>query len=164
MIYIIYIIYGIQFIVGGIKMDNKLAKIIVLVNQKGGCGKTTLAMNLGAGIAILANKKVLVVDGDPQGTATKWASNAEEGKPYPGTISGLANCAQNAHKEIRKYLKDYHYILVDCPPAVDNPFTDSVLMVADLALIPIIPSPADFYASVGIVKVINQVAALREKQ
>ena len=54
-------------------------------------------------------------------------------------------------------------LLVDCPPAVDNPFTDSVLMVADLALIPIIPSPADFYASVNIVKVIKQIAALREK-
>ncbi|MBY0378432.1 MAG: ParA family protein, partial [Gammaproteobacteria bacterium] len=58
-----------------------MAKIIVLTNQKGGCGKTTLTMNI-AGV-IGNNKKVLIIDGDPQGSATRWASSASDDHPFP---------------------------------------------------------------------------------
>ncbi|MHC5730941.1 MAG: AAA family ATPase, partial [Nostoc sp.] len=51
------------------------AKIIAVVNQKGGSGKTTVSMQLAGAIARRSNK-VLVVDADPQGTATRWAASA----------------------------------------------------------------------------------------
>jgi len=50
------------------------AKIISVINQKGGCGKTTIAMNLAATMVMRHKKKVLVVDGDAQASATKWAT------------------------------------------------------------------------------------------
>ena len=50
---------------------NRITRIIALVNQKGGPGKTTLTMHL-AGALSRRRAKVLVVDADPQATATRW--------------------------------------------------------------------------------------------
>lgn len=137
------------------------AKIIVVTNQKGGCGKTTLAMNLAGTIGL--KSKVLLVDGDPQGSATRWAASSPDEKPFPAAIMGLANASDKVHRELKKYTGDYQYIVVDCPPAIDNSFTSSALLVADLALIPIIPSPTDLWAAVGIQKLISNVRDLNEK-
>ncbi len=136
------------------------AKIIVVTNQKGGCGKTTLTMNLAG---VLGNKKkTLIIDGDSQGSATRWAASASDNKPFPTAIMGLANTGDKVHREIKKYTSDYDYIFVDCPPAIDNNFTASALLVAHLALIPVIPSPTDLWAAIGIQKIINNVMSINE--
>ena len=139
-----------------------MAKIIVVTNQKGGVGKSTVTMNLAAGLAKIKKAKVLVFDGDPQGTASRWAASASDELPYPANVVGLSHHGEKAHKEVAKFAKDYDYILVDCPPAVENNFTDSVLLIADLAIVPIVPSPADLWAAVGIRKLITNVQALNE--
>lgn len=136
------------------------AKIIVFTNQKGGCGKTTLAMNIAGTIG--RNAKCLLVDGDPQGSASRWASSASDTSPFPTAIMSLANIHDKAHREIKKYSADYDYIFIDCPPAIDSSFTASVLLVANLALIPIIPSPTDLWAAVGIQKLITSIMELNE--
>ncbi|MDQ5921525.1 MAG: chromosome partitioning protein [Pseudomonadota bacterium] len=136
------------------------AKIIVVTNQKGGCGKTTLAMNL-AGV-IGANSKTLLVDGDPQGSATRWASSASDECPFPAAVMGLANAGDKAHREIKKYINNYDFIVIDCPPAVENSFTASVLLIANLALIPVVPSPTDLWSAVGIQKLITNVSVINE--
>lgn len=138
------------------------AKIIVITNQKGGCGKTTLTMNLAPGISRVTGKRVLVVDGDPQGTATRWAASADEKSPFPAHVMGLSHAEGKAHQEIKKFIDNYDYILVDCPPSVDNNFTDSSLLVADLALVPVKPTPADLWAAVGIKKVIKSAGSFNE--
>ena len=92
-------------------------KIIATANQKGDCGKTTITMQL-AGALGKENCKVLVVDADPQGTATRWAANAEDDSPFPATIAGLSAAGGKVHREIKKYLGQYDYIFIDCPPAV----------------------------------------------
>lgn len=136
------------------------AKIIVVTNQKGGCGKTTLTMNIAG---IMGNKKkTLVIDGDVQGSATRWAASAGDNKPFPTAIMSLANTGDKVHREIKKYTSDYDYIFVDCPPAIDNNFTSSALLIADLALIPVIPSPTDLWAAIGIQKIINGVMGINE--
>src|SRR5215211_15650 len=136
------------------------AKIISVVNQKGGSGKTTLSMQLAGALARRGNK-VLVVDADPQGTATRWAASADE-KPFPAPVVGLSAASTKVHREVKKFVDDYHYVIIDCPPAADSPVPQSALLIADLALVPIIPSPLDMWAAVGIREVISTVSDLNE--
>jgi chromosome partitioning protein len=135
------------------------ARIIAVVNQKGGSGKTTVSMQL-AGTLGRRKSKVLVVDADPQGTATRWAASAEDGRPFPASVAGLSAANEKVHREVKKFIEDYHYIIIDCPPAADSAVPQSALLIADLALVPIIPSPLDLWAAVGIRKVIETVADL----
>jgi len=75
----------------------------------------------------------------------------------------LANISDKVSREIKKYFDDYEYILVDCPPAMANKFTASALLVADLALVPVIPSPTYLWAAVGIQNLIAEVAEINDK-
>lgn len=137
------------------------AKIIAVCNQKGGSGKTTVSMQL-AGTLARRKNKVLVVDADPQGTATRWAASADDASPFPASVIGLSAASEKVHREVKKFVGDYDYILIDCPPAADSPAPQSALLIADLALVPIIPSPLDLWASVGIRKVIENVSDINE--
>jgi chromosome partitioning protein len=138
------------------------AKIITTANQKGGSGKTTTTMQV-AGALARRGCKTLVIDADPQGTATRWAASAEDDKPFPATVAGLAAAGGKVHREIQKFLEDYDYILVDCPPAVESPVPQSALLVSDLALIPVIPSPADLWAATGTQKLIDTIGTINER-
>ena len=137
------------------------AKIIVVVNQKGGAGKTTVSMQL-AGTLGRRGHKVLVIDADPQATATRWAASAAEGQAFPASLSGLSAAGGKVHREAQKYVEDYAFIVIDCPPAADSAVPQSALMIADLALVPVIPSPLDLWASVGIVRVIESLRDINE--
>ncbi|WP_295390689.1 ParA family partition ATPase [uncultured Thiodictyon sp.] len=134
------------------------AKIVTVTNQKGGCGKTTVSMQLAGGLA--KHGRVLVVDADAQATATRWAASASDDQPFPATVTGLAAAGAKLHREVRKYLTDYDFILIDCPPSVESPVPQSALLVSDLALIPIIPAPADLWAASGTRVLIEQAGAL----
>lgn len=137
------------------------AKVITVCNQKGGSGKTTVSMQL-AGSLAHRGYKVLVVDADPQGTATRWAASAEDDTPFPASVVGLSAASTKVHREVKKFVGDYEFILIDCPPAADSPVPQSALLIADLALVPVIPSPLDLWASVGIRKVIEGVMGINE--
>jgi chromosome partitioning protein len=137
------------------------AKIIAVANQKGGSGKTTVSMQLAGAIARRGNK-VLVVDADPQGTATRWAASAEDEHPFPASVVGLSAASAKVHREVKKFIDDYDYIIIDCPPAADSPVPQSALLIADLVLVPLIPSPLDMWAAVGIRQVIANVSDLNE--
>ena len=85
------------------------AKIITVANQKGGSGKTTVAMQL-AGTLGRRDHRVLVIDADPQGTATRWASSAEDEKPFPATVAGLSAAGGKVHREVQKFAENYDYM------------------------------------------------------
>ncbi len=137
------------------------AKIIAIVNQKGGSGKTTLSMQLAGTLARRGNR-VLVVDADPQATATRWAASADDNKQFPASVVGLSAASNKVHREVKKFVDDYKYIIVDCPPAADSPVPQSALLIADLALVPLIPSPLDMWAAVGIRQVIENIGNINE--
>ncbi|HEV8716851.1 MAG TPA: ParA family partition ATPase [Candidatus Binatia bacterium] len=137
------------------------AKVVAVVNQKGGSGKTTLTMQL-AGTLAKRGVKILVVDADAQGTATRWSSSAPDDTPFPAPVVGLSAAGTKVHREVAKFTDDYTLIMIDCPPAIDNPTPHSALLIADLALVPIIPSPPDLWAAVGIRQLIETLSAINK--
>jgi len=137
------------------------AKIIVVTQFKGGSGKTTVSMLL-AGTLARRGFKVLVVDADPQGTATRWAAAAPDDVPFPAAVMSLSVAGSKVHREVAKVAEDYEMILIDCPPAADSPVPQSALLVADLALVPVIPSPLDLWSSTGIRQVIETISQINE--
>jgi chromosome partitioning protein len=137
------------------------AKIITVCNLKGGSGKSTLSMNL-AGTLARRGRDVLVVDADPQCSATRWAAAADDKKPFPTPIAGLSGANTKVHREVEKYVDRYGLIVIDTPPAYESLVPASALLAADLALVPVIPSPLDMWATVDIGKTIEQAVAFNE--
>lgn len=142
-------------------MDEMESKVITICNQKGGSGKTTVTMQLCGGLA-RRGFKAMVVDADPQGTATRWAASAPDDAPFPAPVVGLSAAGGKVHREVAKFIGDYDVILIDCPPAADSPVPQSALLVSDLALVPLVPSPLDLWASVGIREVIGRMSDINE--
>jgi len=124
------------------------AKIITVFNQKGGCGKTNISVQVGGSLG-RRGKRVKIIDADPQNTATRWLAQARDAAPFPARISNLSGLGPALHREIRADLDNFDYIVVDCPPSVDSPIAGSALLVSDLAVIPVVPSPADIWAAVA---------------
>ncbi|MFA5083012.1 MAG: ParA family partition ATPase [Hydrogenophilaceae bacterium] len=121
------------------------ARVIAVVNQKGGAGKSTLAMLLAGGLAD-AGRRVLVADADTQNTSLRWAS---AGEGFPADVEDVSG-EEKLHKHLKKRLDKYDYIVIDTPPAATAPVTASALRIAHLALVPVIPSPPDMWASLRI--------------
>ncbi|GAA4664828.1 ParA family partition ATPase [Bartonella pachyuromydis] len=130
--------------------------IIGLLNQKGGVGKTTLSVNLAASFA-RAGGRVLLIDGDPQGSALDWAA-AREGDPLFSVV-GLPRAT--IHKEIAQIGHGYDHIIIDGPPRVTD-LARSALMASDFVLIPVQPSPYDIWAADGIVKLFDEARVYKE--
>lgn len=131
------------------------ARIITVANQKGGAGKTTLTMSI-AGALVSTGSKVLVVDADPQGTATQWGGSAPEDKPFPATVISLAHAKGKLHQMLKPMVGDYGYIIIDCPPSVEEQASQSALLISDACLVPLQPTPADMWATVGIFELVNK--------
>lgn len=87
--------------------------IIGVLNQKGGVGKTTIAVNLAA-VYAKAGQRVLLVDADPQGSSLAWSS-AREGKPL-FTVVGMPK--PTLHKDMPSIARDYDMVVIDGSPRV----------------------------------------------
>jgi chromosome partitioning protein len=131
--------------------------IISLLNQKGGVGKTTLALHIATGLA-QKGLKCLVIDADKQNSAIDWGANREEPPLFP--ILGLPKAT--LHRELPKLSKDYAHIIIDSPPHA-NDVARSAIMASDVIVIPVQPSPYDIWASEETVTLIKEAAPLKEK-
>ena len=124
--------------------------IISILNQKGGVGKTTIAINLAAALA-QANHKVLLVDADVQGSALDWAT-AREGESLFNVI-GLPK--PTLHKELPELAKAFDYVIIDGPPRVYD-VARSAIMSSQLIVVPVQPSPYDVWAAKEVTDLISE--------
>ena len=129
--------------------------IIGVLNQKGGVGKTTIAVNLAATFA-KDGLRVLLVDADPQGSALAWSSAREAEPLFP--VIGMAK--PTLHRDLPEVAKNYDVVLIDGAPRV-NELGRAAIMASDLVLIPVQPSPYDVWAATETVQLIREAQTFR---
>ena len=144
----------------------RMSITIAVANQKGGCGKTTTCMNLAGGLAA-AGLRVLVVDADPQGSATEWRNRSEDSRL---SFDVIAMSTPTIHKELPKVVgkSSYEVAIIDCPPGTETKgfgtVTRSALLAADFVIIPTRPTPIDFLATSIMLPVLTDVATIKPEQ
>ncbi len=127
--------------------------IVALLNQKGGVGKTTLALHL-AGAWAAHGLRVLVIDADPQGSALDWSEQrSREGLPRLFGILGLAR--ETLPRELPEIARGADHVVVDGPPRVTG-IARSALLAADVVLVPATPSPFDGWASGEMLRLLGE--------
>ena len=132
--------------------------IIGVLNQNGGTGKTTVAVNLATVLGQAPNFRVLLVDADPQGSALAWSSAREQDPLFP--VVGMAK--RTLHKELPELALDYDAVVIDGAPRV-NELGRAVIMASDLIAIPVQPSLDDVRAAAETVALIKETQQLRHK-
>lgn len=124
-------------------------RVIAVLNQKGGAGKTTIATHLARALQ-LAGHKVLLIDSDPQGSARDWAAVNAEAQPLP--VVGIDR--PTIERDL-KSIAPHDYVVIDgAPQAAD--LAISAIKAAHLVLIPVQPSPYDIWATSDLVDLVKQ--------
>ena len=124
--------------------------IIGVLNQKGGVGKTTLAVNVSATLA-MRGLRVLLVDADPQGSSMAWSAAREAPPLFP--VVGMAK--PTLHRDMPEIAKDYDAVVIDGAPRV-NDLGRAAILASDTILIPVQPSPYDVWAASDTVQLIRE--------
>ncbi len=128
-------------------------KILALLNEKGGTGKSTLSQNIAVCLH-RQGKRVILVDADPQGTTRDWRSASPENANLPNVIA-----LDRPEMLISLKSIDADIAIIDTPAKAEK-MTASVIRFADAALIVIQPSGADIWASAAAVSLIQQKIAV----
>lgn len=122
-------------------------KIIAFLNPKGGSGKTTATINVSSCLAN-SGKNIAVVDTDPQMSLTNW------NKSQKAAFDVYTATSEKDVYQIRKDLAEYDYVIIDGAGSL-SVITSAAVMVSDLIIIPVTPSPLDFSAAGSVVTVLE---------
>jgi chromosome partitioning protein len=118
-------------------------KVLAVLNGKGGVGKTTTAVNLAAAFA--QSQSVLLVDADPQASATWWVERS----------GGMGfDLTQENDPSLLKQVREVNYqiVVVDTPPALNSQALAAVIPVADYLILPTPPAAMDLSALIETIR------------
>ena len=131
-----------------------MAKIVGIIQVKGGAGRSTIATNLAA--AISEQLKTALIDCDmPQGTSASWYALRQEERP----IDSLTLLTAATHNELARMVEQasqsHSLVIIDAPPRIAE-ITRTILILADLCLIPVGASAAEIWATTDLLNTITE--------
>ena len=129
-----------------------LSKVITIAQQKGGTGKTTLAVHLALSFIEYNNLKVAIIDTDAQGSLGKWFMIRTEKKNSNDNLTFKTASLWGAQYESKILKVDHDIVIIDTPPKIESDARPSI-EAADLVLIPMSASHVDFWATGAIVEI-----------
>ncbi len=133
-------------------------KVITVFNQKGGVGKTTIAVNLSIALA-LDKYKILLIDSDKQQSSTDF-HNIRSANNDVTSFPVMALTTPTLHKDLPNLIFDY--IVVDAGGR-DNMVSRSAVLASDVVIIPVKPSGVDFWATEEMFDFIEEVKLTKPK-
>ena len=129
-----------------------LSKVITIAQQKGGTGKTTLAVNLALAFIKYHNLKVAIIDTDPQGSLGKWFMIRSEKNISNQNLTFKTASLWGAQYESKILKQDHDIVIIDTPPKIESDARPAI-EASNLVLIPVAPSPVDFWATESIIEI-----------
>ena len=136
---------------------------ILVVNSKGGCGKTTIATNL-AGCLSSRDHPTVLIDYDPQGSSMQWLSlRSDEQKALHGIAAHRTGISSTTRSFQMRIPESTEYVVVDAPAGVSGPDLIQLVRDVDTIIIPVLPSPIDIHACSHFIRDLFLVAKVRSK-
>jgi len=129
-----------------------LSKVITVAQQKGGTGKTTLVVQLALAFIKFHNLKVAIIDTDPQGSLGKWFMIRSNNGLSDTNLTFKTASLWGAQYESKILKQDHDIIFIDTPPKIESDARPAI-EAANLVIIPVAPSPVDFWATEGIIEI-----------
>lgn len=134
---------------------------ILVINSKGGSGKTTLTTNIASYYACKGHKTT-ILDYDPQGSSLQWLKVRPSHRP---TIHGADAAPSKKAFHLRSiamaFPKDTEYLIIDAPAGVEGMVLQEMVRKSDFILIPVAPSAIDIHATADFIKQLLLVGGIR---
>ncbi len=121
-------------------------KRIIVLNPKGGSGKTTIATNLAANFAVAGHHPALM-DLDPQASSMRWLKKRGRDRAAVHGIAGFERSATVTRSWQLRVPSDCSPLIIDTPAALDSQTLPEMTRGADAVLVPVMPSDIDIHAA-----------------
>ena len=135
---------------------------IVLLNPKGGSGKTTIAINLASYFAVCGLKPTLM-DLDAQGSSTRWLGKRARGQPAIHGIAAYERNSRVTRSFATRLPADTERLVVDTPAAMESQNLPDITRNATAVLVPVLPSDIDIHAAAKCISDLLLIAKIRRE-
>jgi chromosome partitioning protein len=142
---------------------QKIVKRIIVLNPKGGSGKTTLATNLAANFAVSGYRPALM-DLDPQGSSMRWLGKRPKERTGVHGIAGFERSVAVTRSWQLRVPSDCAPLIIDTPAAVDAQALPEMTRGADAILVPVMPSDIDIHAAAKCIADLLLIAKIRRSE